>query len=1279
MIRYIFLLVLLASSAMAWAQSGGVVEGRLFDENLGEGVGFAVLVLKQDGSIVASAQTDMDGFYRITDVRAGRYELVVEAQPGAYPELSITGITVNSGKITKVDPKYEKGVNLDDFVVVQEYKRPIIEVDNTTGGQTLTSEQIERLATRDLGAVTATTRGVNQKDEGEALNSAGSRSTSNDVYIDGVRQIGRLGVTELDAEEVQVITTGVPAEFGDATGAITNITTKSPTRFSVAVQGETSQFLDAFAANRLDFSIAMPVLTKPILLPNGDTAKGGDGKPKKITQLGVRISGSYGTSLDERPSALGSFMLRDETLRRIQENPLSLNATGGRVFTSDFLTREDLVATKVRPNARESYGILNFKGDYKPKEDFTFTLGLQGQFNWGASAGTLNRLFNFEFNPEYRTSTFRTFGRFTHKVMSTVAKASADDANTSPKVFQNLVYEIQADYTRTDGSSYDPRYRDRIFEYGYVGQIFRGLRPNVGVRDTQFIVNSGGDTIGIRPVFGHSGNFISFQGYNPATDINPGLAAYNNLIDFGNITTMEEMEIVNGRFTGNRDRVYNLFNTVHAANNSFGKSNSTQIRANFTANFDLVTKVNKQPLIHAIKVGAVYEQRVERFYSINPFSIWTLADQTVNDHLSTSTDPNRPTGEFFYDEFSQRFYERFDPLIRTDEEGRQVQMTTFGRRFRESQGLGERDWVNIHQYRPDQLDLAMFDPTLLIQGRNQIISYQGYDYLGNPLGTSVQFNDFFNEVDANGVKTRPIAPWKPIYIAGYIQDKFQYKDIIVRLGLRFDSYDANTKVLRDPYSIAGTFTAAEFENPNSPYTAARQPDFVRPSNIGDNFVVYVNDNSPDATVLGYRDGEQWYNAGGSPVNNPNELGTIILPALRGFSTAVNDPQGEQYDPDQAFRDYRPQVIAMPRVSFSFPLSEKANFYANYDILAQRPPTATAASPLTYFNFRENATGPNPFLPNPNLRSQRTVNYEVGFQQAITDHSKFKLSALYREERDLIQIRQYILAYPITYQSFGNDDFSTTKSFGVEYELRPSRTTKNKNISILANYNLQFAEGTGSNPTSSAGIAARDLKNVFPLDFDQRHSIFLNFDFRYKEGKEYNGPRVGGKKEGKKSVPIFENTGFNLSTFASSGTPYTRKAVPGGIGTNQIDRVTEGSINGARVPWNYRFEARLDRTFTIYPKKTDAEGNVTRNMDARPYNVNVYIRVQNILNTQNVLNVYAATGSPTEDGFLTMENSPGLQLLTSFPDVYPLLYELRMINPFNISRPRRIFLGASFQF
>ncbi len=1271
MVRYMLLLfLLLAGTAASFAQTTGDLQGRVLDEN-GEPMAFANVALFKEEALVRGTSTDFDGLYNFSNIEAGTYDLVVSFV--GYPKLKTEGVIVKIGQTVNFDIEYQEeqlnnpaldSAGLMEEVIVQGYRIPLIEIDNTTGGQTLGSEDIEKLATRNIGSITATTAGVNQSDEGEAINSNGSRSSSNDVYVDGVRVIGGASIPETEIDQVQVITSGVPAEFGDATGAITNIITKGPSsKFSLGAQMETSYLLDPFGASIIDLSFGGPIISKVSTNADGDTLMV-DGKPKRKPILGYRFAGRYTTTLDSRPSALPSYRLADDKLADILANPLLPSDGGGSQVNAETITADDIEEVNVRPNGRNSGVLLNGKLDYKPNQDFYCVLGGQGAFNWGYSPTTLNRLINSDFNPYFQSSVYRVYGRFRHTISNTVYNAGLDADSTSiPPVFQNFSYEIQADYTQTDETSYDPRFEDRIWEYGYVGEIRRSLTPVIGVVDTNYLINTVGDTLGSENVFGHASNFVTFNGYTPAGQItredgsfyDGGLANYNNVVDFDQITDMELMEVINGRFTTTANSVYGLFNNAYSTGNAFAKANSTQVRGTVKANFDLVT--NKGKMRHSIQVGGVYEQRIFRSYNLNPFNLWTLADQSANDHISNAADPNSPVLDengdpvLYYDPFSQRYYTQNNSLVRSDENGEQVEMTAFAENVRNHLGQNPEDWVNVHELRPEEMDMAWFEPTTLILGAQQLVNYYGYDYLGNPTGTNVSFNDFFNATDENGRKTRPVAPFSPIYVAGYIQDKFKYKDIIFRLGVRFDSYDANTQVLRDPYSVTGYYTASEFENAASGYVAAQQPGYNRPENIGDDFAVYVNDNSQEASVVGYRNGEQWFDENGVPVNSPTELGAIILPALRGFSTAEIDPQGENYDPDAAFEDYTPTLVVMPRISFSFPIGEFANFYANYDILAMRPPSATLATPLTYFNFRNNAE----LMANPNLRSQRTINYEVGYQQKVTDNSKIKFSLLYREERDLIQARQYILAYPISYTSFGNDDFSTVKSLKVEYDLR-----RTKNLRILANYTLQFAEGTGSSPTSSLAVAAEELRYIFPLDFDQRHTFFLLMDYRYGEGKEYDGPKIG-------KFDVLENTGANISFNFSSGTPYTRRLVPGGIGTGFNNAQTDGSINGARQPWNFRIDLRFDRDVT-FAKKSD-----------KPIYANFYLRIQNVMNTRNILNVYPVTGSPLDDGFLTLQNSPGLGLLAVRPASYQLLYDLRMRNPFNISRPRRIFLGARFYF
>ena len=91
---------------------------------------------------------------------------------------------------------------------------------------------------------------------------------------------------------------------------------------------------------------------------------------------------------------------------------------------------------------------------------------------------------------------------------------------------------------------------------------------------------------------------------------------------------------------------------------------------------------------------------------------------------------------------------------------------------------------------------------------------------------------------------------------------------------------------------------------------------------------------------------------------------------------------------------------------------------HYYFLSQRPTTGVSRlNPFDYLNLvNKNAGG---FLNNPNLKPQITTEYELGFKQRLTEKSALKVSAYYRELRDLVQTRAFTQAYPITYVAYDN--------------------------------------------------------------------------------------------------------------------------------------------------------------------------------------------------------------------------------------------------------------------
>ena len=573
------------------------------------------------------------------------------------------------------------------------------------------------------------------------------------------------------------------------------------------------------------------------------------------------------------------------------------------------------------------------------------------------------------------------------------------------------------------------------------------------------------------------------------------------------------------------------------------------------------------------------------------------------------------------------------------------------------------DFLDFDSYDIDLYNISFFSADQLINPTNNVdLLYRGYNYTGKKLNAAPSLDDFFNETNELGFKTRPIPAYQPVYIAGYLEDKFSFEDLIFRVGVRLDRFDANQPVLKDQFSLFPTRDVAY---------ARTQGLGEIPENIGDDFIVYVSDiDNPEVSgVIGYRDPntDVFFNAQGDVLNDPSVLqsGSTVSPWLV-------DPSARNTTSDlntESFEDYDPQYTLMPRISFSFPISDEATFFANYDILTQRPSGENGLEPIDLIFISNH----NRIINNPNLRPTKTITYELGFKQKLSQRSALTLQTYYRELRDDIQVRKLVGAYPQDYLTFDNIDFGTVKGFTVDYDLQ-----RTKNVSLRLNYTISFAEGTGSGSTTAINLVNSDqpnLRTIFPFSYDQRHQIVATLDYRYGSGRRYNGPKVGDKD-------ILENTGLNIQFFANSGTPYTARSLPGsselltGSATNQP---VEGDFNGSRLPWTLRMDARLDRSFTVnWGSKTEANEKLW-GKGKKQSTLNVYLQVLNVLNRENIQSVYAFTGNPDDDGFLAsplFQNQIRAQVSEqAFRDQY----ELRLQNPFNYELPRRIRLGAQLSF
>ncbi len=1202
--------ILLFANALVFSQSG-TLKGKIKDKGSKEPIPFANIIVEAGGTQIGGTTTDIDGNYTIKPITPGKYD--VKATYVGYKPLMISGVIINADKITFLDVEMEStSIALATFEKI-DYKVPLISKDKTSTGGTMTSEEIAKMPTRSADAVATTVGGVFSSD-GERGSVRGSRTEGTVMYIDGMKVRGSNSLPQAAIEEVTVITGGLPAQYGDATGGVISVTTRGPSRtFGGGVELETSQFLDNYGYNRLGVNLQGPLIKKRKDSLNNASAI-----------LGYFLAADLSYNIDGRPSAIDLYKVNDEMYDYLANNPLRPAglSSGGTYKNADFLRKSDLEVIKHTLNTKNLD--INFSGKIDVKTTKTINLTVGGSLNYNKynAYDFSGSLLNWDNNAQVINSTWRVFTRFTQRFPT---------EKDSKSLIKNVYYTFQIDYTKFNQVVQDENHKDNLFNYGYVGK-FKSNRTKA----YQYNLDEN--------VWEQSGYSDTLYWFTPGT-LNPEVAAYTTYYrDLFRNQVQDHLErpdqyqnggaLLNGE---QPDALYDLWAAPGAQYNGYSVSDNSQVGLNLNASADIGN--------HAIQFGIQYEQRNDRYYAYAPVGFWRLIDPRtglVNSHISQAGDKTRPDSVMVDGVFQDTI--NYADLIDLSKQ------SFFDYNLRVKLGLNPygSDWIDVDSYDPSTYSVDMFSADELFNQGKLLVAYYGYDYKGNRLKNKPSFADFYTAKDEFGNYKREIGAFEPIYMAGYIQDKFAFNDLIFNVGVRVDRFDANQMVLKDPYLLYEAKTVKEVTNLGT-----------HPSNMGADYVVYVDNATSPTAIKGYRDGSQWYNADGTEVSDPEAygLGTNNPPYLLN--------PGDKEIKATAFKDYEPQTNLLPRISFSFPISDAALFFAHYDVLTQRPISFVRFDPTDYL-FLE--TIGSTFINNPNLKSSKTIDYEVGFQQKLSPTSSLNLSTFYREMRDQIQAYFFAGAYPKPYYSYNNIDFGTVKGLIVTYDLR-----RTGNARVRASYTLQFADGTGSDDESAKTLVLsnepklRNLRSTFPVNYDRRHAINLVFDYRYEGGPKYNGPRITRKVKGKdkvKTYNLLENTGVSITFNGGSGTPYSRSSRAGFLGGNAI---MIGSVNGSRLPWQFRMDARIDKDIDLaISKKKDVF-------------LNVYFEILNVLDAKNIMSVYRATGNPDDDGYLaSAEAQPEIAIKTdsqSFID----LYRIRENSPGNYSLPRRIRIGVSVNF
>ena len=262
-------LLLLAGSVYAQRTTGDL-SGIVRDATGSVLPGVTVSVTGANIPRAQTATTTEAGTYRILNLPPGTYDVTFELS--GFRKIVLQGLRVSVGSVLEQNVGLELSQLTESVNVVAE--TPIVDTTSSEVGTTLSQEWVENAPTRRFGFydLVAHAPGAVKGGDGTAAAErrtmmSGSSFDENAFQLDGVNVTDNFfseGFSEPNPdaiEEVEVLSLGAPAEYGNLMGAVYNIVTKQGTN---EFHGDASYF---FQSNGLTSNN-----TKDVTFPNGDFA-----------------------------------------------------------------------------------------------------------------------------------------------------------------------------------------------------------------------------------------------------------------------------------------------------------------------------------------------------------------------------------------------------------------------------------------------------------------------------------------------------------------------------------------------------------------------------------------------------------------------------------------------------------------------------------------------------------------------------------------------------------------------------------------------------------------------------------------------------------------------------------------------------------------------------------------------------------------------------------------------------------------------------------------------
>ncbi len=302
----------------------------------------------------------------------------------------------------------------------------------------------------------------------------------------------------------------------------------------------------------------------------------------------------------------------------------------------------------------------------------------------------------------------------------------------------------------------------------------------------------------------------------------------------------------------------------------------------------------------------------------------------------------------------------------------------------------------------------------------------------------------------------------PTEFSAYLQDKMEFKDLIINIGVRFDYFEPDANILADD---------------EDPYIYAP-----------------------------YKESNKFFDYNGNGLQEANEPSKTVADRKKYW-----------------YKKASSKIQVSPRFGASFPITDRGVIHFSYGHFFQIPnferlyqnPGFKIGSGTGNVDLNGNPMG------NANLNPEQTINGEIGLQQQLSDDMSMDITAYLRDIRNLTGTRadQIFIGgangpHAQYYSKFTNSDFGYVRGLILSLTKRFTQ-----GLSLSVDYTFQIARGTASDPKdarNNAGAGGEAPEVQFSaLGWDQRHT--LNTVVSYSQ-ETYGGSIIASYGSGTPYTP-----------------------------------------------------------------------------------------------------------------------------------------------------------------